>query len=175
MLKSMILKYWQIRQLVSFKTTACVLLPLFSGLSKAATTTSTVVLISPVNVMSSIAGIAPVISTSGGWITIRLSVPQLKQSSAPVSGTKDETTGRSTELLNEIEAEKPNLESADVLVSEEGSSLNIPLDMAGLGLKGQPIVSLNLSNANSKLDAFGVRNAVNPNPPNGYKLTVGFN
>jgi len=178
MLASRVFKSGQIEILFSLKTAACLVFSLACGLSSAATTastTSTVVLISPVSVMTSIAGIAPVITTSGGWITIRLSVPQLNQLSTPVSGTKEETMGKSTESPDGIEAEKPNLEPADVLVSDMGSGLIIPSDSATLGLKGQPIVSLNLTNANTKLDAAGVRNAVNPNPPNGFKLTVGFN
>ena len=178
MLASRVFKFGQIEKLFSFKTAACFVLSLACGLSSAATTastTSTVVLISPVSVMTSVAGIAPVITTSGGWITIRLSVPQLRQLSGPVSRPKEEAMGKSTDVLDAIEAEKPNLDPADVLVSDEGSDRSIPLDIAALGLKGQPMVFLNLSNANTKLDAAGVRTAVNSDKPNGYKLTVGFN
>lgn len=178
MLASRVFNSGQIEKLFLFKTAACLVLSLVCGLSNAATTTSTtstVVLISPVSVMTSISGIVPVIITSGGWITIRLSVPQLRQLSGPVSGPKEEAMGKSTDVLDAIEAEKPNLDPADMLVSDEGSDRSIPLDIAALGLKGQPMVFLNLSNANTKSEAAGVRNAVNPDKPNGYKLTVGFN
>lgn len=175
MIESRFFKSGQIGPLISFKTAAWSFLTLFCGLSNAATTTSTVVLISPVSVMTSIAAIAPVISTAGGWITIRLSVPQIKQLAGPSSVPKEETTGKSTELLEEIEAEKPKLEPADVLVSEDRSGLNIPSNFASLGLSGQPIVSLDLSNANTQLDAAGVGGVVSPNPSMNYKLTAGFN
>jgi hypothetical protein len=92
-----------------------------------------------------------------------------------VSGPKEEAVGKSADVLDGIEAEKPNFDPADVLVSDEGSVRSIPLDIESLGLKGQPMVFLNLSNVNTKLDAAGVRPAVNPDKPNGYKLTVGFN
>jgi hypothetical protein len=181
MVASRVFKSGQNEKLFSFKTAACLVLSLVCGLTNAATTTSTtsttstVVLISPVSVMTSIAGIAPVITTSGGWITIRLSVPQLRQLSGPVSGPKEEAMGKSTDVLDAIEAEKPNLDPADLVVSDEGSDRSIPLDIKALGLKGQPVVFLNLSNANAKSDAVGVRTVVNPDKPNGYKLTVGFN
>lgn len=175
MFESCILKSGQMGPFVSFKAAAWFLLPLFCCFSQAATTTSSVVLISPVSVMTSIAGIAPVISTSGGWITIRLSVPQIKQLSGFAPAPREETTGNSRELPDGIEAEKPNLDSVEVQVSEEGSSLNVPSDFATLGIQGQPIVSLNLSKANTTLGAAGARSAINPEKPNGYKLTVGFN
>lgn len=178
MLASRVFKSGQIEKFFSFKTAACLVLSLVCGLSNAATTTSTtstVVLISPVSVMSSIAGIAPVISNSGGWITIRLSVPQFNQLSAPVFRVKEETIGKATESEDDIEAEKSNFEPADVLVSDEGGGFNISSVTTALGLNGQPIVSLNLSNANTKSEAAGVSTAVNPDKPNGYKLTVGFN
>ena len=175
MLASRFFKSGLLGPLVSFKTAAWSFLTLFCGLSNAATATSTVVLISPVSVMTSIAAIAPVISTAGGWITIRLSVPQPKSLPGPASVPKEETTGKSTELLEEIEAEKPNLEPADVQVSEDRSGLNTPSNLAILGLSGQPIVSLDLSNANTPLDDAGVRGVVSPNPPKNYRLTAGFN
>jgi len=175
MLASHFFKSGLIGPLVSFKTTAWSLLTLFCGLSNAATATSTVVLISPVSVMTSIAAIAPVVSTAGGWITIRLSVPQIKSLPGPASVPKEETTGKSPDLMEGIEAEKPNLDPADVQVSEDRSGFNLPSDFATLGLSGQPIVSLDLSKANTPLDVAGARSAVSPNPPNNYKLTAGFN
>jgi hypothetical protein len=175
MLASRFFKSEQFGPLVSFKTAAWSLLTLFCGFSNAATATSTVVLISPVSVMTSIAAIAPVITTAGGWITIRLSVPQIKQLSGPSAVPKEENTGKSRELLEGIEAEKPNLEPADVQVSEDRSGLNIPSDFATLGLSGQPIVSVNLSTTNTPLDAAGLLGVVSPNPPKNYRLTAGFN
>jgi hypothetical protein len=175
MLASRFFKSGQIGPLASFKTAAWSLLTLFCGLSNAATATSTVVLISPVSVMTSISAIAPVISAAGGWITIRLSVPQIKSLPVPASVPKEETTGKSTELLEGIEAEKPNLEPADVQVSEDRSGLNIPSNFATLGLSGQPIVSVNLSTTNTPLDAAGLLGVVTPNPPKNYRLTAGFN
>lgn len=175
MLASRFFKSRQIGPLVSFKTAAWSLLTLFCGLSNAATATSTVVLISPVSVMTSISAIAPVISAAGGWITIRLSVPQIKSLSVPASVPKEETTGKSRELLEGIEAEKPNLEPADVQVSEDRSGLNIPSNFVTLGLSGQPIVSVNLSTTNTPLDAAGLLGVVSPNPPKNYRLTAGFN
>lgn len=175
MFVSRLFKFEQIGPLVSFKAAAWSLLTLFCGLSNAATATSTVVLISPVSVMTSIAAIAPVISTAGGWITIRLSVPQIKSLPGPASVPKEETTGKSRELLEGIEAEEPNLEPSDVQVSEDRSGINIPSDFATLGLSGQPIISLDLSKANTQLDAASVRGAASPQQPNNYKLTAGFN
>lgn len=170
-----VLKFAQVSPFVPCKTAAWFLLTLFCGFAKAATTTSTVVLISPVNVMTSISAIAPVISMAGGWITIRLSVPQLKQLSGPGSGAKEETTGKSKEPPDAVEAEKPPLEPAEVLVSEDSQSLSVPAEFTTLGLAGQPIVSLNLSKANTQLGATFVRSAVQADKPNDIKLTAAFN
>ncbi len=147
-----ILKSRQIRAFVSFKSAALFFLPLLCGLSHAATATSSVVLISPVNVMTSIAVIAPVVSISAGWVTVRLSVPQLKQFSGIGPGLQDEITGRPAELHENMEAAKPELV-----------------------LKGQPIVSLNLSKGNASPDAAGVPSAAKADKLNDYKLTVVFN
>jgi hypothetical protein len=165
----------QIRGIISSKTATFLLLNSICGFSSAATAMSSVVLTSPVNVMAAIANIAPVISISAGWVTIRLSVPQSKQASDVVPALKDETAGRPMESLDKIDSVMPNMAVPDVLVSYDRGSLSLLAESPELALGGQPIASLNFSRGNAQLDAAGMLNTRNSGITNDYKLTVVFN